>query len=91
MKKTDIDTIVNPIIISGIWNFLAIPLAPSTKKSAPFINTIIMAKKGEAFDGIDEENRSEEENEKTRKTIINIIYVILGIVALSWNSVSYIT
>jgi len=32
------------------------------------IYTIIMAKKGEAFDGIDEENRSEEENEKTRKT-----------------------
>lgn len=49
------------------------------------IYTIIMAKKGEAFDGIDEENRSEEENEKTRKTIINIIYVILGIVALKFG------
>ena len=33
-----IDTIVSPIIISGIWKFFAIPLAPSTNKSAPTIN-----------------------------------------------------
>ena len=33
-----IATIVSPIIIVGILNFFASPLAPSTKKSAPFIN-----------------------------------------------------
>ena len=33
-----IATIVNPIMIVGILNFLAMLLAPSTKKSAPFIS-----------------------------------------------------
>ena len=33
-----IDTIVSPIIISGILNFLANVHEPSTKKSAPFAN-----------------------------------------------------
>ena len=36
--EVPIETIVSPIIICGIWNFLAISLAPSTKKSAPFIS-----------------------------------------------------
>ena len=35
-----IETIVNPIKISGIWNFFAILLEPSTRKSAPFISSI---------------------------------------------------
>ena len=38
--EVPIDTIVSPIIISGIWNFFAILLLPSTKKSAPFISNI---------------------------------------------------
>ena len=36
--EVPIDTIVNPITISGIWNLLAILLPPFTKKSAPFIS-----------------------------------------------------
>lgn len=39
-RLVPIDTIVSPIIISGMWNFFAIPLAPSTNKSAPTINSI---------------------------------------------------
>lgn len=38
--EVPIETIVNPIIISGILNFFAKLLAPSTKKSAPLINNI---------------------------------------------------
>ena len=38
-RLVPIDTIVSPII-SGMWNFFAIPLAPSTNKSAPTINSI---------------------------------------------------
>ncbi len=30
-------TMVSPMTICGIWNFSAMPDAPSTKKSAPFI------------------------------------------------------
>lgn len=47
------------------------------------IYTIVMAKKGEAFDGIDEETRGN--GEKERKTIINILYVAAGIVALKFG------
>ena len=36
--EVPIDTIVKPIIISGMWNFFAMLLLPSTKKSAPFIS-----------------------------------------------------
>lgn len=46
------------------------------------IYTIVMAKKGEAFDGI-EETRGD--GEKERKTIVNILYVIVGIVALKFG------
>jgi hypothetical protein len=35
--EVPIETIVRPTKISGIPNFLAIPDAPSTKKSAPLI------------------------------------------------------
>ncbi len=47
------------------------------------IYTIIMAKKGEAFDGIEEVKEAEEK--KKRSTIVNIIYVILGIIALKFG------
>lgn len=45
--------------------------------------TIMMAKKGEDFDEISEEEkqRSDEEGKK-RKIIVNIIYIIVGIIAL---------
>ncbi len=39
-RLVPINTIVSPIIISDMWNFFAIPLAPSTNKSAPTINSI---------------------------------------------------
>lgn len=45
--------------------------------------TIYMAKKGEEFDGIEE---TEEKIEfKPRKTIVNILYILLGIVALKFG------
>ena len=45
--------------------------------------TIYMSKKGEEFDGIEE---NEEKVEfKSRKTIVNIIYIVLGIVALKFG------
>lgn len=45
--------------------------------------TIYMSKKGEEFDGI--EGAEEKAETKQRKTIINVIYIILGIVALKYG------
>lgn len=54
--------------------------------AAFIVYTIVMAKKGEDFDGIsDEEKEKVEQEGKKRKTSINIIYVLLGIVALKFG------
>ena len=43
--------------------------------------TIYMSKKGEEFDGIEETK----DETKQRKTVVNIIYILLGIVALKYG------
>lgn len=50
------------------------------------IYTIVMSKKGEDFDEIDEETRKKETEEGSkRSTIINIIWIIIGIIALKFG------
>lgn len=47
--------------------------------------TIIMAFKGEKFDSKDEEAIVEEKEEKEKSTLKNVIYIIIGIVALKFG------
>ena len=85
---------IKPIIFKKETKFIEIPMCLGRIDAGILIAlfvcfiiyTIVMSKKGEDFDEIDEETRKKETEEGSkRSTIINIIWIIIGIIALKFG------